>query len=142
MDQSKNTSPSNSPRFCPSCGAQVPMGALYCMACGKTLRAGAGETPMQGPQYFPNYPPQNQYGPSYGSPYQYGRASNFGLAGLIVGIIGVFIVSIPLGIVAIVLGGVGLKRDGRTGLASGALCVGVFDLIFGIISAVLLFSFY
>lgn len=119
------------PRFCPACGAAIIPMAQYCAHCGEPLKTVELERPIQTSQNFQDYPQGNQQ--DYPSSYLRSQGNGFGLAGLIMAIIGFFIASVPLGLVALVLGGVGSRKDRTKNFAIGALCVGAIDFIVGLI---------
>ncbi|CAM5307585.1 hypothetical protein GCM10010329_60320 [Streptomyces spiroverticillatus] len=59
------------------------------------------------------------------------RSSTNGLAvaGLVCGVVGIFIANLILGPLAIIFGAVGLKRPGGTGMAKAAIILGIVDIV-------------
>ncbi|MFJ2744560.1 DUF4190 domain-containing protein [Streptomyces sp. NPDC087440] len=51
------------------------------------------------------------------------------VAGLVCGIVGIFLLNYILGPLAIVFGAIGLKRPGNSGMAKAAIILGVVDII-------------
>ncbi|MYW63167.1 hypothetical protein GTY65_03585 [Streptomyces sp. SID8379] len=68
------------------------------------------------------------------------RTNGFAVAGLVCGIVGIFILNIILGPLAIVFGVLGLRQaavKGNVGLAKSAVVLGILDIIiFGVLFAV------
>jgi Domain of unknown function (DUF4190) len=60
-------------------------------------------------------------------------SNGMAIAGLVCGIVGIFILNVILGPLALVFGGVGLRNarstDGRTGMAVSAIVLGVVDIL-------------
>ena len=77
----------------------------------------------------------NLYGPSTTAP---ARANGFAIAGIVLGIVGVFFAEVVLGPLAIIFGGVGVSkanRDaGHRGTAWAGVVLGIVDvLIFAVL---------
>lgn len=100
----------------------------------------------------PSYPPpaQNEgYGnaPAYGAPGGYPGAqpqagNGLAIAGLVCGIVGIFIANIILGPLALIFGGIGLSRANKgakfKGMAIAALILGVVDIILFVVAIAVL----
>ncbi len=139
------------PRFCPNCGSEVDASWRVCQKCGTTLELEAPPQPIPQPYTAPAAPPYgapSQY-PAYPqtAPGMYGvkgtRAR--GTASLVLALVGAVccwccstIAGIILGVIAMVLGAMGLKQDQDKGLAKAGLILGIMDLIAGIIFFVVL----
>lgn len=146
--------------FCPKCGEKLDSIMKFCPKCGSTIED--EDIPVSMPQYQqPQAPVQPQYGygqgtgqtypqrpvPRVGSSpqqgyyprsYNTGNGNKRGGAALACGILGCccsYFFGMILGIVAIVLGAVGLKQDEKPGLA-------VAGILFGIINIALFFLFF
>jgi len=61
-----------------------------------------------------------------------------GIIGLVFGILGFLIFGLIFGIIAIILGIIAITK--RSGWGWGALCIGIIDVIFAIIFALLIIS--
>ncbi|HEX2902209.1 MAG TPA: DUF4190 domain-containing protein [Jatrophihabitans sp.] len=72
--------------------------------------------------------------PAYGAPVATTRNNGFAIAGLVCGIVGIFVANIILGPLAIIFGGIGLSRANRGGSGKGMAIAGI---ILGIIDIVL-----
>ena len=74
---------------------------------------------------------------TYANPTTRTGTNGMAIAGLVCGIVGIFIASIILGPLAIVFGGVGLSRaragGGGRGMAIAGVVLGVVDLVLGIV---------
>lgn len=138
--------------YCQHCGANLPMEAIFCSACGKKQQIGktsqkqdqndeSSYRPWVPPSTLaplsppppPDYPPQlfmTDLDKKWGNWY--------GLIGIILGavgllaLIGLLVAGIPLGITAIVLGSVAIsKRSIGPGL--GALILGIAAILGGML---------
>jgi hypothetical protein len=101
----------------------------------------------------PSYPPQQDSGygnaPAYGSPGGYPggqpqQNNGFAIAGLVCGIVGIFIANIILGPLAVIFGGIGLSRANKgakyKGMAIAAIILGAIDVILFIVALAFLSS--
>jgi len=59
------------------------------------------------------------------------KKGGFGIASLVLGILGLFVGGIPLGILAIIFGAVGLSKNQKFSLAG--LILGIIDFVVGLI---------
>lgn len=109
--------------FCPKCGTEAVTGAGYCRACGNQLQAA---TALARPATPPALTSQQN---AHNSP---------GTAGGVIGIVGFVLSWIPLlgiliglllGIIAIVLGGVGLSGQRPKGMAITGLVLGIVTVV-------------
>ena len=61
------------------------------------------------------------------------RSNGMAIAGLVCGIVGIFIFEVILGVLAIIFGGIGVSRAnrgaGRRGIAWAAVILGVIDVV-------------
>ena len=152
--------------FCASCGTKTESDWNSCPECGSNLseqKLDGGSQPAVPKQPQSYQPSPSQYRPAY-NPYQkpttyprgqttYPRSKNiqsassgFGIASLIVAIIGLCVSGVMgigffLGIIAIILGAIGKARDYSSGFASAGIAIGVIDLCCSIYPMIYLFSF-
>jgi len=65
------------------------------------------------------------------------RGNGLAIAGLVCGVVGLFVASIILGPLAVVLGGVGLSRAnrgaGHKGMAIAAIVLGIIDIVLWVV---------
>lgn len=114
-------------------------------------QGGAPQYP-NGPEYpaAPQYPgaPQHPYdqsapmpqwatsGDMYGAPQSRGP-NGMAIAGLVLGVIGIFILNIVLGPLAVIFGALGLNRARRgasgRGMAIAGIALGIFDVVIWVI---------
>jgi len=89
---------------CPDCGAEVPHTARFCPECGR-------------PRSTKARPPNERRVVPH-------KSSGFGVAGLVLGIIGLFLW--PAAVLAVIFGAIGLGKD-RTGrgMATAGLVLGI-----------------
>ena len=108
--------------YCPDCGSEVPSNAKFCPGCGLQR-----STPERSPR---------------GRPIQQ-KGSGFGVAALVLGIVG-FLIG-PAAVLAIIFGaiGVGRNRRGRgmawAGLIMGIVAIGLTILLWALIGSAFLF---
>jgi hypothetical protein len=61
------------------------------------------------------------------------RSNGMAIAGLVCGIVGIFIFEVILGVLAIIFGGIGVRRAsagaGRRGIAWAGVILGVIDIV-------------
>lgn len=109
--------------FCPKCGTEAVTGAGYCRGCGTHLQAATAVARPTTPTV--PAPQQNVHN----SP---------GTAGGVIGIVGFVLSWIPLlgiliglllGVIAIVLGGVGLSGQRPKGMAITGLVLGIVTVV-------------
>ena len=127
--------------FCIECGKEVEESWNACPSCGKILKEVnvpqpqpqpvAQPQPQPQPQPVAQPQPQPQPYPTrlYQRTYSTGGQNSYGTAALVCGIIGLFCGGILFGIIAIVLGGLGLGRDDNTGMAVIGLVLGLIDFV-------------
>ena len=116
--------------YCIECGRELEESWHACPSCGK-VRRGAVNVPQPQPQPVAQPQPQPQQYPTraYQKSYSTGGQNSYGTAALVCGIIGLFCGGILFGIIAIVLGGLGLGRDDNTGMAVIGLVLGLIDFV-------------
>jgi len=64
------------------------------------------------------------------------KSNGFGIASFVLGIAGLFIAGIPLGLLAIIFGAIGMNKNQR--LSKAGFVLGVVDVVLGAIFAVLM----
>jgi uncharacterized membrane protein YvbJ len=96
--------------YCKNCATQITEGSQFCQKCGA---AASGNT-MQAVT---------------------ADASNFGMIAFILSIVGLIVGGIILGIIAIILGAIGLSKPNEKsrGLATAAIVIGIIDFVAAII---------
>ena len=128
--------------YCTYCGNEVEESWNVCPKCGTNLKE--TEIPQAQPQlqpgpYHPLYQSSQQQRQQYQSAPTPSKGYNYGTIALICGIIGIpagFLYFGPvLGVIAIVMGVMGIARDDNASIAA-------IGLIFGIIDFVLFFVFF
>jgi hypothetical protein len=97
-----------------------------------------GTSDLFGPTEMPapgQYYPANQSIPSQNNP-EIPKIEGLGLAGFITGLVGLFVASIPLGVIAVVLGAVSLSRIKKypqrykgKGFAIASMILGIVDIV-------------
>lgn len=116
--------------FCPNCGTSVESTWRVCPDCGQSLTSDS-VTPSYAPQ--PVQAPTQTYGQTPTPAHVYsGSGNGFGIAGLILGLIGLVLPFFIFNVVAIILGGVGRNRDDSPGLATAGLVLGIIGLVISI----------
>ncbi len=137
---------------CPNCGAALqvsnqPVEKAYCPMCDQVFAVRQAPTPAPTPYQPPAYTPQ-QYSPQ-GYPPQYPSipASGLAIASMVLGIVALVLfcvwpISIPCGVIAIILGALGAseckgpnpRRSGMgmaiAGITCSAIGVGLWILVF------------
>jgi hypothetical protein len=114
--------------YCPKCGVQNPEGASYCQSCGSPLNLTSqtsGGTPINTAQPVP--PPLQK---TVGEP----RMSGLAIASLVVGILGLSLLALIFGWIALNQMGKDPNLSGK-GLAIAGLVLGIVGLAAGIIMA-------
>lgn len=103
--------------FCPKCGKELADGSTFCPLCGTSLGNGAPVQASQGTRY-----------------------NTFAIVGFVIGILSLLINFFGLvGIAAVIVSVVGLKQvqennEKGKGLAIAGLVIGIFSVIYGVIS--------
>ncbi|MHA2182909.1 MAG: zinc-ribbon domain-containing protein [Promethearchaeota archaeon] len=126
--------------YCSNCGAEIEDSWNICPTCGKSLR----ETqtipqpqPQQAPQPYPAQPQQKSK--------PIGGGNIYGIVSLIcglVGLLGIFaFFGIFLGVLAIILGGLGISNDDNNAFAIVGIILGILDFTCCIIFYFFIFSF-
>ena len=129
-----------SPPYCIECGKEIEESWNVCPSCGKVVRG--GEAPQPEPVAKPQtQPPQYQTRP-YQRSYSMGGENTYGAVALVCGIIGLFCGGVIFGIVAIVMGGLGLNRDENSSMATIGLVIGIIDIACFFISWFWIFSWF
>ena len=132
--------------ICSKCGAEIPDGSKFCPVCGVSFDVAAApqyQQPQPQPQFqqaAPGYqqPVYQQPQPAVAPDGKPMRSKGIAIAALVVGILaGVFCWFVPilgpvLGIVAIILGALGIRSEAK-GMAIAGLVIGIVALIVGII---------
>lgn len=117
--------------FCSNCGAKAPDGVSNCLACGAPLACTAPRQPLE-PQ-----PPYQAYS-SYQQPLIPGRG--MGIASMVLGIVDLVLlfvwfvswfISIPCGILGLVLGIMAAKRASDAGMHNSMATAGIICCAIG-----------
>ena len=120
--------------FCIECGEKLEDSWNVCPKCGKEVRG--KEAPMSQPVAQPQPKP-----PQYQS-YSMAGQSTYGAVALVCGIIGLFCGGVIFGIIAIVMGGLGLNRDENSSMATIGLVIGIIDIACFFIGLFWIFSWF
>jgi hypothetical protein len=130
--------------YCPNCGTKIDGEWNACPYCGHNIQAEkstqaipSSQEPI--PSVIQQAPPQQQTPPPTVM-YAPRPSNNMGIAALILGLLGLFIVPIVGSIVAIILGSIGKKNDDDPTMANWGLILGVIGLLCWGILLVMLFS--
>ena len=115
--------------YCTECGKEVEESWNACPSCGKVLKEVNIPQPQPVAQPQPQPQPQPYQTRPYPRSYSVGGQNNYGTAALVCGILGIFCGGILFGIVAIVLGGLGIGRDDNNGMAVIGLILGLIDIV-------------
>ncbi|MFX1340064.1 MAG: zinc-ribbon domain-containing protein [Promethearchaeota archaeon] len=123
--------------FCSNCGTSVDPSWNVCPQCGTAL--GGGYTSQPTPQYYtPKYTQAAQQ-PSSGKSHKHSALAlifaNIGLFGGVVTGVGII-----FGILAIIFGITGIRREEDKSMAILGIIVGAIDIIFGIIVLIFVIS--
>jgi hypothetical protein len=123
--------------YCTYCGNELEASWNVCPKCGKVLNEPEVPQAQQQPQqaqYHPLYQPQQPQTQQYQQAPAPSKGYNYGTIALICGIIGIptgfFYFGPVLGVIAIIMGGMGLTKDDNPAIAVIGLILGVVDLIF------------
>ena len=127
-------------KYCTNCGTELDPTWKACPNCGATLEEGQPQIPPLSQPSTSVSPPS--YAPTYARTYSAGGGTNYGVAALICGIIGLCFFGIVLGIVAIILGTMGMKRDANTSAATAGLILGILAFACNLIGLFLLASYF
>lgn len=129
--------------YCTNCGTEIEESWKVCPYCGKILKE------QETQQTRPQQPQISQQQPYQTQPYQkvyHPSSNNYGIAALICGIIGIplgfFLVGPVLGIVAIIMGGLGISRDDNNAMAVVGIVLGIIDCVLTLVFFFLLFSLF
>lgn len=128
--------------YCIECGSEIEESWNSCPNCGKVLKAGKAPQSQPVVQAQPQPQPQPYQVQPYQKSYSTGGQNTYGVVALVCGIIGLFFGGVIFGIVAIVMGGLGLNRDEDTRAAKIGLVLGVIDFVFFILSSWWVFSWF
>lgn len=129
--------------FCPNCGHKTEEGMSFCANCGHSLQnnaAAAAQQPSQGAPVQPETPPIPYYMPPQQASYYQQKNEvpegnpAFGIISLITGILSFLIGYIPiipilLELPAIILGIIGIKKNGGKGMGITGLVLGSIALL-------------
>jgi len=113
--------------FCPKCGFKQQDDAQFCMSCGVSI--------SNLPQTSQQQPFQQSFQQDYQQNYQMQVQPGNGAANtsLICGIVGIFILGLILGIIAIVQGN-SAKKQGYVGSkATIGIVLGILDIVFSVL---------
>ena len=126
--------------FCTECGQKIEEIWNICPQCGKDLT----KFKTLQPQPVPRLPPQPSTPrvPTYQKSTSMGGQNTYGAVALVCGIVGLFFGSIIFGIIAIIIGCLGLNRDENSGMAIIGLILGVIDIIIFFISWFWIFNWF
>ncbi|MBQ3215447.1 MAG: DUF4190 domain-containing protein [Oscillospiraceae bacterium] len=129
--------------FCPNCGAQNADNAPFCANCGSRFEQQAPAAPTYAPPVAPAYAPTTGYVPAAVS----NPGKGVGIAAMILGILSLVLwcyiwVSIPAGLVGLILGAIGIKKSKDAGMGNGMAVAGLVTSIVGIALWVLMFAIY
>ena len=121
---------------CGNCGNQLVPGDQFCRACGASTGV---SQPVQPVDQFgqPNgfNQPNNYNQPMNNQQQVKGKTPGTAVAALVISVIGLFIASLPLGIVSISLGSTALNHyksfpnDTGKGLAITGIVIGIIEII-------------
>lgn len=130
--------------YCPNCGTQIEGEWNACPYCGHNLQAERSiQTTPSSRQTIPSqiqHPPPQQHPPPTTVMYAPRPNNNLGIAALILGLLGLFIIPIIGSIVAIILGSIGKKNDDEPTMANWGLILGVIGLLCWIVLLIFFFS--
>ncbi|MBR1477896.1 MAG: zinc-ribbon domain-containing protein [Lachnospiraceae bacterium] len=123
--------------FCSKCGAEISTMESFCPKCGAMISMGSGATKTNSNNQNDNTVTVTDNGPQ--------NQSIFGIISMVLGIVGlclfcVWFIGLPLGIAALVLGLIGVKKGGeyKTGMAVAGIIMGSLALV--ISAAMLIFD--
>lgn len=108
--------------FCRNCGTQMADGTTFCPNCGTSQVAQTSE-PVYG--YAPA--PQAQVQPAKG----------LAIAGMVMGIISIFLFPLITGSLGIIFGGVAKSKGNRSGVATAGIVCGII----GVVGKLLMWAF-
>jgi hypothetical protein len=115
--------------YCPSCGTQIEGEWNACPYCGHDLNSEKEtQIPDPEPALSPPINPQTHQSPQ---PVVFHRKknNNFGIAALIVGLLGFFLIPFMGSIIAIIVGATGLKHDDEPSMAKAGLIIGIVGIL-------------
>jgi len=121
--------------YCINCGSEIEETWNACPNCGKVLRETRvlQQSAIPQPQSQPQQAPQPNQVQPYQKGYSSGGGNTYGIVALVCGLVGLFgalyFFGIVLGIIAIVMGGIGLSRDDNNSMAVIGLILGIIDFV-------------
>ncbi|MFX1278737.1 MAG: zinc-ribbon domain-containing protein [Promethearchaeota archaeon] len=126
--------------YCIECGLKIEETWNICPQCGKELK----KQEIHQPQPLPRFQPQPTAPrvPTYQKSSSMAGQNTYGAVALVCGIVGLFCGGIVFGVIAIIIGGLGLNRDENSGMAVIGLILGVIDITCFFISWFWLFSWF
>ena len=128
--------------YCINCGSEIEETWNACPNCGKVLRE--TRIPQQPAMPQPQQAPQPHQVQPYQRVYSSGGGNTYGIVALVCGLIGLlgalYFLGIVLGIVAMVMGGIGLSRDDNNSMAVIGLILGIIDFVCCILYFFIIFS--
>lgn len=142
--------------FCHKCGHELPAEAKFCTRCGTAVNREELREKMPNRDYVPTVQVRTQNNCAVKSAPQVQiesqekntvvkkKATGVSVASLVFGILSLllFPLGLILGLVAVICGGIGLKRS-SSGMASAGLAMGIIGMVLGVVvSAIIFFSIY
>lgn len=134
-------------KVCNACGNVINDGDAFCKACGASAPVAATtdtfvNNPVQPVQPVQQQPYNQPYNQTQPQPVK-GKTVGTAIGALVCGIIGLLILPIPMGIVALSLGLSALNHlksfpnDGGKGMAIAGVVIGSFNIIYGVLALVI-----
>ncbi|MFW9822454.1 MAG: zinc-ribbon domain-containing protein [Candidatus Thorarchaeota archaeon] len=128
--------------YCYNCGAEVEDSWKICPNCGKDLK----ESHVPQPQPTTQVQPPSQQPETVKKTISSGGQNLYGAVALICGVVGLIVsfvmIGIFVGLLAIVLGGIGISKDENNTMAVIGLILGIIDLVVAIIIFLFIFAIF
>lgn len=133
--------------FCHKCGHELPAEAKFCTRCGTAVNKVEPRENIPNRDYVPTVQVRTQSTCAVKSAPQVQvekKPIGVSVTSLVFGILSLllFPLGLILGLVAVICGGIGLKRS-SSGMASAGLAMGIIGIVLGVVvSAIIFFSIY
>jgi hypothetical protein len=127
-------------KFCTNCGTELDPSWRTCPNCGSPLDDSISQASSISQPTVQAPPPS--YAPTYAKTYSTGTDTNYGAIALVFGLIGLFCGGILFGIIAIIVGAIGISRDTNTSIAAAGLILGILDVVCSLIFLISFTSFF